>query len=287
MKLSAKAIVPIIAVVLVGGIFITGKLTGRTKQVIAINKSQIHEKNNSNSLPPKVDKNLPDLKGGPEQLSNVPEHKLSSSQVFYNSKNRNLKQVALTFDDGPDDYYTPQILDILKHYNIKATFFMVGGRAHAHPEMVRRIFSEGHSIGNHTWDHPEMTKIPIDKIREEIDKTEEELYKITGSHTSMFRPPYGALKPEQVNEISSMGYNIIDWSVDTRDWAKTPVPQIMKYVSKEVYPGGIILQHCAGGRGQDLSNTVKALPQIINLLKKQGYNFVPVQDLLGIQAAKI
>lgn len=286
MKLSSKSIVIIFAFILITGVFITGQLLGRTKVVKNNDKPQVSVKGDMQLLNPKVDKSIPDLKGGPEVIPSPPAHTQTASQVFYNSKNRKLKQIALTFDDGPDAYYTPQILDILKQYNIKATFFIIGVRAEAHPEIVHRIFDEGHSIGNHTWDHPLMTKIQADKVQEEVDKTEEELYKITGVRTAMFRPPYGALAPQQVKEISSMGYNIIDWSVDTRDWAKTPTPEIMKFVSKEVYPGGIILQHCAGGKNEDLSNTVKALPEIINLLEKQGYSFVPVQDILGIPSTK-
>jgi len=286
MKASVKSLVPIVVVIIATGIFITWKFTGRTKQVLESNKAQVYENKNSHLVPSKGDKAVQDLKGGPEVLPSPPEQKQTSSQVFYNSKSRNLKQIALTFDDGPDAYYTPQILDILKQYNIKATFFIIGVRAQAHPEIVHRIFAEGHSIGNHSWDHPVLTKMQADKVKEEVDKTEQEIYKITGIKTAMFRPPYGSLTSEQVNDISAMGYNIIDWSVDTRDWAKTPVPQILKFVSKEVYPGGIILQHCAGGKNEDLSNTIKALPQIINLLEKQGYSFVPVQDILGIPSIK-
>lgn len=209
-----------------------------------------------------------------------------SAPVLYCSPNRTLKQVALTFDDGPDIYYTSQILKILKINNVKATFFIVGLRAQAYPEMVRRIVSEGHSIGNHTWDHPILSKLPADRIKEEVQKTEQLLYNITGLNTALFRPPYGSATPQVTNEISSLGYKIINWSIDTRDCAKTPVPEIMNSIRKELYPGGIILQHCAGDKSVNLSNTVKALPQIISLLRRQGYSFVLVQDLLHIPASK-
>ncbi|MBZ9633215.1 polysaccharide deacetylase family protein [Clostridium sp. FP1] len=224
--------------------------------------------------------------GATESSTKTTVHNPPSLRVIYCSPNRTLKQVALTFDDGPDVYYTPQILEILKQNNVKATFFIVGLRAQAHPEMILRIVSEGHSIGNHTWDHPILSRLPADKIKEEVQKTEQLLYKITGLNTAMFRPPYGSTTPQVIDEISSLGYEIIDWSVDTRDWDKTSVLQIMNYVSKELYPGGIILQHCAVGKSGDLSNTVKALPQIISSLRSQGYSFVMVQDLLNIAAFK-
>ena len=205
-----------------------------------------------------------------------------SSLVLYCSPNKTLKRVALTFDDGPDAYYIPQILKILKQNNVKATFFIVGLRAQSHPDMVKRIVTEGHTIGNHSWDHPVLSKLPADRVKEEVQKTEQLLYNITGLKTAMFRPPYGLTTPQITNEISSLGYKIIDWSIDTKDWAKTPVPQIMDYINDELYPGGIILQHCSGGKGSDLSNTIEALPQIISSLRSQGYSFVTVQDLLGI-----
>lgn len=289
-KLPTKLLILILSSTLVFGVFVAYQSTDKTKQEIGtgqVDNSQSSIDNDSQTVSIKNNNNVPDLKGGPEDLTRPLENKLSSSQVYYNSKNRTIKNVALTFDDGPDAYYTPQILDILKLYNIKATFFIVGIRAQAHPEIVQRIVKEGHSIGNHTWDHPVLTKVPIDKLQEELNKTEQELFRITGIRTAMFRPPYGSLTTQQASFISSMGYSVIDWSVDTRDWARTPVPQIMRFVSKEVYPGGIILQHCAGGKNEDLSNTIKALPQIINLLKNQGYSFVTVQDLLGIPAGKM
>ncbi|WML32585.1 polysaccharide deacetylase family protein [Clostridium sp. OS1-26] len=283
MKLFKKNIVMII--ILVSGILLTWQVLSKNKRM---HETALKDKYRVNEykLPQKVNKDIPDLKGGPESSTRSTEHNPASTRVFYSSSNRSIKQVALTFDDGPDIYYTPQILEILKKYNVKATFFIVGLRAQAHPEMVRRIVSEGHSIGNHTWDHPNLPKLPTDKVREEVQKTEQLLYSITGFNTAMFRPPYGSANAQVIDEVTSLGYKIIDWSVDTRDWAKTPTPQIMNYVSKEVYPGGIILQHCAGGKSEDLSNTVKALPQIISSLRSQGYSFVMVQDLLDISASK-
>lgn len=192
------------------------------------------------------------------------------------------KQVALTFDDGPDNHFTIQILDILKKNKVKATFFIVGEKAKAHPEVVKRIVNEGHVIGNHSWDHSNFTKISTEEVKQEISKTQDELNSIVGFRPTLFRPPYGALNSSEIMTITSMGLSIIDWSVDTRDWAGTSTQQIMRYVKKELKPGGIILQHCAIGKKENLSNTVNALEQMIPLLKNEGYTFVTVPTLLSL-----
>lgn len=228
----------------------------------------------------------PDLAGGTESAGRKPEHNKPFPRALYYSGLPSKRLAALTFDDGPDTNYTPQILDILRKEGVKATFFIVGVRAQQHPDAVKRIKAEGHAIGNHSWDHPDLDKLNSAQIKDELDKTERILDTIVGYNPGIFRPPYGAADTKVIQQVASMGYKIIDWSVDTRDWAGTPTTQIMNYVKEEFHPGGIILQHCAGGKGEDLSNTVKALPEIISLLKGQGYGFVTVPQLLGIPASK-
>jgi len=230
----------------------------------------------------------PDLSGGSEaQVRTINTKQIADlskqfPNIFFYSGSRNAKKVALTFDDGPDNIYTGQILTILHRENIKATFFVVGVRAKAHPEVIRRIAAEGHAIGNHTWDHHSISDLTPNALNNEILQTDSLLTSILGYHPILFRPPYGAIKAETVPVISGMGYKIIGWSVDTRDWAGTSPQQIQKNVLKEVYAGGIILQHSAGGSKENLSNTVKALPQIISTLKAQGYDFVTVPKLLNL-----
>jgi peptidoglycan-N-acetylglucosamine deacetylase len=205
-------------------------------------------------------------------------------KIIYNSDLSKIKQVALTFDDGPDVKYTSQILDILKSYNIKATFFILGEKALEYPEMVKKIINEGHVIGNHTWDHHYLSNLNATQVKDEVKKDDQVLFSIAGYHTMLFRPPYGAASKNVISEVASMGYHIIDWSVDTRDWAGTPASTILKYVSNEVRPGGIILQHCSGGRKGNLDNTIKALPEIISMLEAKNYHFVTVPELLNYPA---
>lgn len=234
----------------------------------------------------KENKKTPELAGGSEAAVRTSEHNPNVlNNVFYQG-NSSLKQVALTFDDGPDVYFTTRVLDILKQNGIKATFFIMGQRASANPEMVKRIVSEGHAIGNHTWNHPNLVKIKPGQIKDEISKTEGELDKIVGYHPSIFRPPYGSASYSVLKEVSSMGYYIVDWSVDTRDWAGTPPLQIMTYVKSEFRPGGIILQHCAGGKDENLTNTLEVLPQIISYLKQNDCKFVTIPEMFNIPVAK-
>jgi polysaccharide deacetylase family sporulation protein PdaB len=239
------------------------------------------------ATPSTIDKRTPVLQGEAESTVRASQPASATTvvnkikQLHYSGSVQG-KQVALTFDDGPDNYYTLQILDILKKENVKATFFIVGERAKAHPDVVKRIVNDGHAIGNHSWDHPDFPKINSEQATKEVTKTQEELESIVGFRPSLFRPPYGSLNDSDIQTITGMGLNIIDWSVDTRDWAGTPTPKIMEYVRKELKPGGIILEHCAGGRNENLSNTVSALEQIIPLLKKEGYNFVTVPTLLSL-----
>ncbi len=187
----------------------------------------------------------------------------------------------MTFDDGPDSITTPKILDILKENGIKATFFIVGTQAKAHPDMVRRIEEEGHAIGNHSWSHPHFDKMPTEDALKQIDDAQEQLESIIGYYPSMVRPPYGALTKDEEKAIHDKGLDIIDWSVDTMDWSGVSAKEILELVHDELYPGGIILQHCSGGKDH-LSNTIEALKQMIPDLTEQGYTFVTVPELLDI-----
>jgi peptidoglycan/xylan/chitin deacetylase (PgdA/CDA1 family) len=201
-------------------------------------------------------------------------------EIIYKG-NSHLKRVALTFDDGPDNYYTPRILDILSAKGVPGTFFMVGKEAKRFPDMVRRIVAEGNAIGNHSWDHPKLWTLTNEQVTQEIVSTENEIQRITGRRSDLFRPPYGRITPAEVVLIQNLGYRIIDWSVDTLDWKGTPAPTILQLVNKEVSPGGIILEHCLAGRQGELNGTLNALPQMIDHLRAQGYDFVTVPTLLA------
>ncbi|AEE96471.1 polysaccharide deacetylase family protein [Mahella australiensis] len=190
-----------------------------------------------------------------------------------------IKQAALTFDDGPDGRFTPQILDILKKYNVKATFFVIGRNAEKYPEVLKRTSDEGHVIGNHSWDHKDFTKLTDNDLYEEIHKTETLLDRQLGSHSPLIRMPYGAFNDNIVNTIAALGYYNIYWSVDTEDWSGISPPAIKKNIRSELRPSAILLMH-SSGQSKAISNTVKVLPEIIEMLQKDGYKLVTVPELL-------
>jgi len=195
------------------------------------------------------------------------------------SGNTHIKQVALTFDDGPDGRFTIQILNILKKYNVKATFFVVGRNAQKYPAVLKRIASDGHVIANHSWDHKDFTKLNKSQIRNEISKTQLLINKQVGNSVPIVRMPYGAFNKNVLKTIADMGYQNIYWSVDAKDWSGISTAAIQRNIKKDLKPGAIILMHCSG-KPSSISNTVKALPQIIEMLKKNGYKMVTVPAIL-------
>lgn len=189
------------------------------------------------------------------------------------------KQVALTFDDGPDAKYTPLILDILKEHDVKATFFVVGKQSEAYPDVLKRIHEEGHAIGNHSFAHADLSKLSAEEVQEEIAAADEAIERIVGVSSALFRAPYGAESEAMKKCLADAKRELVRWTVDTRDWAGTSPEEMMETVHKQLKPGGIILMHSFGGKKGKLDNTVEVLPQLIEELKKQGYSFVTVPEL--------
>ncbi|HJX98777.1 MAG TPA: polysaccharide deacetylase family protein [Chthoniobacterales bacterium] len=194
-------------------------------------------------------------------------------------------QVALTFDDGPDPEWTPKILDILKKANAKAAFFVVGVNAEKYPALVRRIVNEGHEIGNHTYYHPNLALAWPEHVRLELNATQLLIETITGRATTLFRPPYAAdTQPSQMSELmplqvaQELSYLVVLENIDPQDWAKPGADIILQRVKQQRRDGSIILLHDAGG---DRSQTVEALPRILDWLHTRGDTIVPLSTLLG------
>ncbi|PYJ17182.1 MAG: hypothetical protein DME96_06840 [Verrucomicrobia bacterium] len=194
-------------------------------------------------------------------------------------------QVAITFDDGPSPEWTPKILSILKAANVKAAFFVVGANAERYPGLVRRIVDEGHEIGNHTYYHPNLALCWPEHIRLELNATQLLLETITGRATTLFRPPYAAdTSPSQLSELTplqiaeDLNYMVVMESIDPQDWAKPGADTILQRVKQQRHDGSIILLHDAGG---DRSQTVEALPRILDWLHTRGDSVVPLSTLLG------
>ena len=190
------------------------------------------------------------------------------------------KYVALSFDDGPESHYTPQILDILKAKGVPGTFFVLGRQVQKYPEMLKRIVSEGHAIGNHTWSHRALPEITSSEVNNEIKKTQEEMFKTTGKRPDLFRPPFGALTRSDEHLVYELGFRQIFWSVDTLDWTGNSAEEILTIVHRDITPGGIILQHNIETDPDLLMGSIEALPKIIEQLQEKGYTFVTIQTLL-------
>ncbi|MBP1157012.1 MULTISPECIES: polysaccharide deacetylase family protein [unclassified Paenibacillus] len=191
-----------------------------------------------------------------------------------------LKEAALTFDDGPDDQWTPKVLDVLARFHVKATFFVVGSRCDRNPDMLRRIAREGHVIGNHSWNHPNMAKLSPEVIRSQIQRTDDVIRMVTGTTPFLLRPPYGALSDTIVEEAIKAKKKIILWNVDSLDWMQLNGKQVAANILAHTCPGSIILQHSAGGVGESLQGTVDALPGVIKALRTQSYKLLTVPELL-------
>ena len=194
-------------------------------------------------------------------------------------------QVAITFDDGPDPRWTPKILDILKAANVKATFFVVGVNAEHYPALIRRIVDEGHEIGNHTYYHPNLALCWPEHIKLELNATQLLIETITGRATTLFRPPYASdTGPTGLSELTplkiaeDLNYLVVLENIDPQDWAKPGVDIILRRIKQQRRDGSVILLHDAGG---DRSQTVEALPQILDWLHTRGDTVVPLSTLLG------
>ncbi|MDG0814626.1 polysaccharide deacetylase family protein [Cohnella rhizosphaerae] len=192
------------------------------------------------------------------------------------------RRVALTFDDVPDPRYTPLVLNVLKRKRVRATFFVVGSRASKHPGLVRRIVNEGHAVGNHTYSHPELPKLSLGQVKREIERTGAEIRETAGFEPAMIRPPYGDIRPAQLEWARSRGYTVVNWDVDSQDWRQIPSGVVLRNALKGLRPGSIVLMHAGGGSGQNLFGTVNALPHLIDQLRAKGYELVTVPELLHI-----
>jgi polysaccharide deacetylase family sporulation protein PdaB len=193
------------------------------------------------------------------------------------------KIVALTFDDGPNPPYTGEILDILKEYKVPATFFIIGKNAEKHPELVRRIFAEGHEIGNHTYNHIDLLKANQQTIIEEIDRTNNVIRTITGQAPRVVRPPHGFRDSVVMEVMAERKLKVVEWSVASRDWTNPGADVIASRTLGKVKSGSVILLHDGDGVEARASRaqTVEATRVIIRELLAQGYRFVTVNEILA------
>lgn len=194
------------------------------------------------------------------------------------------KKIALTFDDGPNNVYTPQILDVLKQNDVRATFFMIGENVKRYPDVAKEVADSGEIIGNHSYTHRNLIFDINPFVRKQITRTQNIIFDNTGIVTNLFRPPFGGDDPFTLHQTKKLGYVVVKWSVSSKDWERPGVDRIVNNVIKNARNGSIILMHDGDELRQniDRSQTVKALPIIISELRKQGYEFVTVPELLNL-----
>lgn len=185
------------------------------------------------------------------------------------------KQIAISFDAawGNDD--TQTLIDILKEYNVPATFFVVGSWVDKYPESVKALSDAGHQVQNHSNTHPHMPQLSKTQMVDELESCNSKIEKITGVRPTLHRPPYGDYDNSLLEATKSVNMTAIQWSVDSLDWKETATPEsIVKRVTSKVKNGSIVLFH------NDADHTPEALPTILKCLKDEGYEFVFISDLI-------
>ncbi len=193
--------------------------------------------------------------------------------------NQNIPQyVALTFDDGPSAY-TVSILDILKKYNIPATFFVVGSEVKKFPNIIQRIYIEKHIIGNHTWNHPDITTLSKNELWKEINSTNIQIKKIIGHSPDLFRPPYSSINDKSADAIKKFGMTSVLWNVDSKDWQEKSPLGIQKNVISGIQKNSLIVMHDGDQYGSGpRDQIVTSLPKIITYLLENKYRFLTVPE---------
>ncbi|MCA1024992.1 delta-lactam-biosynthetic de-N-acetylase [Cytobacillus kochii] len=217
----------------------------------------------------------------PAEAGKMLDNLLTKHQSVYKG-DPTKKDIYLTFDNGYENGYTDKILDVLKKEQVPATFFITGHYIRTAPDLVKRMAKEGHIIGNHSWTHPDMTRISRDKYKQELEKVRAETEKLTGvKHMSYLRPPRGIFNEQGLAYANELGYTHIFWSLAFVDW-KTDQQKGWKYsydnIMKQIHPGSILLLHTVSKDNAD------ALQQAIVDLKKRGYEFKSLDDLMWSQA---
>ncbi|SFK98610.1 Peptidoglycan/xylan/chitin deacetylase, PgdA/CDA1 family [Paenibacillus sp. 1_12] len=198
--------------------------------------------------------------------------------IYINGPDRN--KVALTFDDGPDPVNTPAIIDSLKKYKVKGSFFFVGEMVKSYPEVVRHAYDNGNLVLNHSYKHDNLTQKSQNQIQADLNQTDKAIEDIIGKKPALMRSPYGETDEKVVAAATDTGHKIVLWSIDTLDWSQRESQNITKNVIDNIRNGDIILMHSTSRT----SETAKAVPIIIEELQKRNYDIVDLATLLNVQA---
>lgn len=195
---------------------------------------------------------------------------------------RATKQLALTYDDGPNDPHTLRLLEVLARHEVHATFFLIGRFVEQRPDIVREIANAGHTIGNHTFTHPLLIFKTAAEIRRELTRCQATLQDAVGEHSNLFRPPFGGRRPAVVRVARQLGFEPVMWNVTGYDWSGQLAAQIEAKVMRRIRGGDVILLHDGGHKqmGADRTQTVRATDDLIAHYKQKGYEFVTVAGMM-------
>ncbi|MBT9186662.1 polysaccharide deacetylase family protein [Zobellia russellii] len=200
-------------------------------------------------------------------------HALHSNKALHNH------WVSITFDDGPNREFTPKVLDLLEKYNAKATFFCIGEQIEKHPEILKKIIAQGHTIGNHTYSHANTFGFfPLDKVMNELTRTKKAVHTLTGKEMTLYRPAFGVTNPQIAKAVNQLNIKAIGWNVRSLDTTSRSEKTILERITKKVSKGDIILLHDTSEK------TIRVLEQLLLFLREKNLSSVTVDRLLEIEA---
>ncbi len=210
------------------------------------------------------------------------------SQLFgatFIGKQPGTRQLALTFDDGPNDPHTLHLLEVLARHGVRATFFLIGRFVAQRPDIARAVVAAGHEVANHTHTHPSLLFLSPAHVRQELSDCEQALSDAVGGHARLFRPPFGARRPHVLQTAWDLKLETVMWSVTCYDWRSTTPERIEQHAVRQVRGGDVILLHDGGYRalGADRSATVAATDRLIARYQAEGYQFATISEMMGRQ----
>jgi peptidoglycan/xylan/chitin deacetylase (PgdA/CDA1 family) len=191
------------------------------------------------------------------------------------------KRLALTYDDGPNDPYTQQLMEVLARHGVRATFFLIGRYVQRRPEIVRELVKAGHVVGNHTYTHPNLAFQSETQVRTQLRACRQVLEDAVGASSNLFRPPFGGRRPAVMRILKEEGLDPIMWSITGYDWSPTTPERIEKHVLRQLRGGDVILLHDGGHveMGADRSHSVAVTDRLITRFKAEGYEFVTIPEM--------
>ena len=198
------------------------------------------------------------------------------------------RQIALTYDDGPNDPHTLRLLEVLAKHRVSATFFLIGKYVQQRPEIAREVIHAGHVVGNHTFTHPLLTFKSESEIKRQLTQCQAALQDAIGAHSNLFRPPFGGRRPSVLRIAHELGLEPVMWNVTGYDWNAPPAAAIESKISNQIRGGNVILLHDGGHKhlGTDRSQTVIATDHLLTRYKSEGFKFVTIPQMMAESATR-